>query len=167
MPRLGQRFAARHDAQRVSVLKPNAPPFSQPLFQSCPKSLGLDTTSSWGLRTQDGEHATCGAVWFALDFTLPKYYYVKPGLLESRYVLQVALHVPRELLVPEGNVTLRLRGFSTARMLMPKATMNEDDGQVPSENEVWLSRKVAQVEPVARSHCMQATAQQPLWLSIA
>ena len=50
-------------------------------------------------------------------------------------------HVPLELLLPEGRVGLGIRCDLATLVPVPEASMDEDDGLVPREDNVWLARQ--------------------------
>lgn len=78
---------------------------------------------------QSSAQSGCQAVSIA-HLTLPNRQHRPAHIPETSGVGAVTRDIRAELLDPECYVRLRLIGKSAARMLMPKAAMNEDCGPV-------------------------------------
>jgi hypothetical protein len=81
-------------------------------------------------------------------------------------VLKIASNIPAELGSPVAEIRFWLsRDFaSPIVMLMPEATMYQNDFAAGSENEVRLARKVLVVKPEAVAKLMDQAAHRKLWL---
>lgn len=73
---------------------------------------------------------------------LPEHKDSPTQIVQGGLVPCVPRHVLLELRRPELNPGLRAIGIPTPVMPMPETAMNENDGAIPWEYQVWRSRKI-------------------------
>jgi len=89
------------------------------------------------------------------DLTFPNHKHAPPLLLQLAVVLDVALYIFRELFVPKFLVRFRAPSISTILMLMPKASVHENNLLAVTEHYIGLAREVGDVELEPIAHRVQ------------
>jgi hypothetical protein len=89
-------------------------------------------------------------------FTLPHSQDIPPTNLQRSMRCRVAYLIAFQLRSPIRKIAKRFVGELAARqaMLMPKATMNENDFAAAAKYQVRFSRKQPAMKPVAKAHPM-------------
>jgi hypothetical protein len=89
------------------------------------------------------------------EFTFPDRDDAPAEGLECGSRSSVASDVPTELLQPEPEIALRRVGVLAVRVPMPKASVYNDDGSVPSENHIGTARELSHVQPEAETQSVK------------
>jgi len=87
-----------------------------------------------------------------MGFAFPNYKNLPAHPLQCLNIPPVPRYIPFTLDLPELTIRFRNHLPKSARVHVPKATVNENDFFAGRENQIWFSGKAPVVENITKSH---------------